>query len=438
MGKSFKLAAVAGTVAILAAACGSSSSGTSTSAGASSSTAPSTGTSASSGGGKTVVVGVDLPFQGASADASNATFNAMQLYLDTVTNKAGAYTVTLKKYDDSTAAAGAWAASQCASNATAHVQNADELAVMGTYNSGCAQIEIPVLEQAPQPMLMVSDANTYPGLTKAWDTGEPGKYYPKTVRNYARVVTTDDYQGAAAAQFAKQYLKVTKCYVLNDNQTYGQGVAKAFVTEAKKQGLTILGNEAWDAKASNYTAVFNKIKTLNPDCIYIAGIFDNNGGQLVKDKVAVLGDNTTVKMLGPDGFTGYPDLDKLPQAQGMYLTFAGLATEQLLKITGPGQTLLTAYKAKYGSYPSTNYALYGVQALQVIMKAIAGSDGTRQSVTNQVFSGSGISIPAADAVLGKDITIDPKTGDVNAKDISVLLLKGNQEGFLEAWPVQSD
>ena len=52
-----------------------------------------------------------------------------------------------------------------------------------------------------------------------------------------------------------------------------------------------------------------------------------------------------------------------------------------------------------------------------------------------MFCGAGITIPAADSVLGKEIDIDPQTGDVNVKDISILLLKNNQEGFLKAWPV---
>ncbi len=107
--------------------------------------------------------------------------------------------------------------------------NASIVAVMGTYNSGCAKIIVPILNQDPDgPMLMVSHANTNVGLTKTWDPGEPEKYYPTGKRNYARVVTTDDYQGRAAAQFMAKDLGVKKCYVLNDNQTYGQGVAKAF------------------------------------------------------------------------------------------------------------------------------------------------------------------------------------------------------------------
>ncbi|MEJ0014779.1 MAG: hypothetical protein WDN07_04435 [Actinomycetota bacterium] len=50
--------------------------------------------------------------------------------------------------------------------------------------------------------------------------------------------------------------------------------------------------------------------------VYFGGIYDNNGGQLLKDKVAVLGDNTKVKLMAPDGFTGYPQFNSDPNAAG--------------------------------------------------------------------------------------------------------------------------
>jgi branched-chain amino acid transport system substrate-binding protein len=385
------------------------------------------------GGAKTLTISTDLPMQGASADASQDTVRAIQLYLDQVNHKAGNYTVQLKTYDDSTAAAGKWDEATCANNAQAHVANSNEVAVMGTYNSGCAQIEIPVLNAAD--MLMVSHANTNPGLTKKWDPGTPDKYYPSGKRTYARVITTDDYQGSAAADFASQDLKVKRCFVLNDNELYGQGVSEAFINRAKTDGITILGNKAWDAKQPSYAAIFQNIKTMNPDCVYFGGIYDNNGGQLIKDKFSVLGDNTKVKLLAPDGFTGYPQEDAQPQAQGMYMTFAGLSTAELIKGGGAAAQLITSYKQKYGSDPRTNYALYGVAAVQVILAAIAKSDGTRQGVTNAVFGGSGIDIPASQSVLGKEIKIDPQTGDTNNRDISVLFMKANQESYLKAQPV---
>jgi branched-chain amino acid transport system substrate-binding protein len=305
---------------------------------------------------------------------------------------------------------------------------------MGTYNSGCAKIQVPILNQAG--MLMVSHANTNPGLTKEWEPGEPQKFFPSGTRSYARVITTDDYQGTAAATYASEKLGVKSVYILNDNETYGQGVAKAFADAATKLGINVIANEPWDKKQSNYSALFNKIKAANPDMIYLGGIYDNNGGQLVKDKVSVVGANDDVYLMAPDGFTGYPDFMKLPEAEGTYLTFAGLSTDQLQAAGGAAAKLLTDYEAEYGAPPGTSYALYAVAAVQVILEAIAQSDGTREGVTSKIFTAPGISIPADKSVLGKDIVIDPATGDTSAKDISVLQMKGGAETFVQAQAVE--
>ncbi len=393
------------------------------------------GTTAPAAGG-TLTVSSDLPLQGASKDASVDTNNAMQLILDQAGGKAGNFTIQLKSYDNSTAAKGGWDDATCAKNANDHVSNAAEVAVMGTYNSGCAKIEVPVLNQDPSgPMLMVSHANTNPGLTKAWDPGEPDKYYPNGTRNYARIIATDDFQGQADAQFAKQDLKVTKCVVLNDAQTYGVGVATAFKDEAKKQGIEIVADEAWDAKQPNYTALFEGFKSLNPDCVFLGGINDNNGEQLIRDKVAVLGPNDgAVKLVAPDGFTGYPSVQKLAEAQGMYISFAGLPASELIKAGGAGAKFVTDFKAKYGHDPASAYAIYGAAALQYIMASIAASDGTRKGVRDAAFSGK-ITIPADQSVIGKEFGIDAASGDVTVRDMSIQLMKDNTETFLKAWPL---
>ncbi len=437
-----KASAVAVALAVGITACGSDKKATpaataapTTTAASGASTPATTGTPSTGGTGSgAVVVGTDLPLQGASKDASDDTNNAIDLFLSQAGGKAGNYTVTVKKYDDSTAAKGGWDDATCAKNANDHVANKDEVAVMGTYNSGCAKIEVPVLNQDPTgPMLMISHANTNPGLTKAWDPGEPDKYYPTGTRNYGRIVATDDLQGKADAEFAAKTLKVTKCVVLNDAQTYGVGVAEAFVQAAKDNGITVVATAAWDAKQPNYTALFEGFKAMSPDCVFLGGINDNNGEQLIRDKVSVLGANTgAVKLIAPDGFTGYPTVDKMAEAQGMYISFAGLPASELIKAGGAGAKFVADFKAKFGHDPASAYAIYGAAAFQYIMAAIAASDGTRKGVLTAAFSG--ITIPADKSVIGKEFGID-KTGDVTARDMSIQILKDNTETFLTAWPV---
>ncbi len=379
----------------------------------------------------TLTVSSDLPLQGGSADQSASTNDVIKLLLKQVKYKAGKFTIKFKEYDNSTAAKGSWDDAQCAKNAQAHVASRNTVAVMGTYNSGCAKIMVPILNQDPKgPMVMVSNANTNPGLTKAWEPGEPDKFYPTGKRNYYRVVTTDDNQGLAAANFAKNDLNIKSVYVLNDRQTYGQGIAQAFTTTAKAIGLNVLSpgaaGEGWDDKASNYEALFTKIKALKPDMIYIGGIFDLNGGQLVKDKVRVLGDNTVVKLMAPDGFTGYPDFLALTEADGTYLSFTGLSIDLFPK-GGAAEKFQKAYLKEYGKAPTSSFSVYGGAAMQAILDAISRSDGTRKSVFEKMKT---VNVPAKKSVVGTAIRFD-KNGDTLNKGITILVVKNKTETTLK-------
>ncbi|MES1246237.1 MAG: branched-chain amino acid ABC transporter substrate-binding protein, partial [Actinomycetota bacterium] len=201
-------------------------------------------------GSPTYIIASDLPLQGAIRKQTVQISRAMIWALQQKGWKAGSATIGYQSCDDSTAQSGGWDSAKCATNARLYATNTSVMAVVGTFNSGCAKIEVPILNRAhPGPLLMVSPANTNPGLTKKWDPGEPQKYYPTGVRNYARVVATDDVQGPADALWS-QSLGFKKVFVLNDKQTYGFGVATTYKNAAAKLGIKVVGFQGWDAKAS--------------------------------------------------------------------------------------------------------------------------------------------------------------------------------------------
>ena len=400
-------------------------------------------------GTKTLVIASDLPLDPSDLDSSNSTNNAIALYLKQINYTAGKFKVALKLYNNATDTSSGWDPVQCALNAQSHVANKSEVAVMGPFNSGCAKLEVPILNQAPKgATLIVSNANTSPGLTKPSHEGEPDIYYPTGVRNYARVSTTDDQQGAADAEFLKSK-GVKSVYVLNDGQTYGQGVAQSFTAKAKAIGLKVLSTgsvgESWDPNQADYTDIFKKIAPLAPEAIFAAGSYINNGATLIKNKVAILGDNTKVKFMAPDSFTGYSAFVNSPDAQGAYLSIAGISNNLLTKNqpNGVASKFLASYVKAYGNPPVGAYSLYGVAAVQVILAAIAKSDGTRASITKAVFTGVGITIPASQSILGKAIHISTgqapggvAAGDSTAIDITIEQVINSQETTLQAWTVQ--
>src|SRR6266550_2924998 len=193
-----------------------------------------------------------LPRQGTNTEQTNTLVEQIKTILDG--QKIGNFTIKYFDLDDSSAANnGDWDGAVEQANANKAVGDPDAMAYIGTYNSGAAKLAIPILNKAC--LVMITPANTYPGLTKAVPgvtaQGEPGIYYPSGYRSYARTVATDDIQGAAGAEWAKSMGK-TKAYVLDDTQVYGHGLAVSWALHAAKIGMTVVsangGSEGFDAK----------------------------------------------------------------------------------------------------------------------------------------------------------------------------------------------
>jgi len=337
------------------------------------------------------ILASDFPLQGSSRTQTEQIVAAIKYQLQQQNYKAGDYNIGYQSCDDATAQAGSWDSGKCSANANAYAGNDAVIGVIGTFNSGCAAIEIPVLNQASDGGIpLLSPANTYVCLTAAapsCDSTEPAKYYPSGDRNYLRVVANDAYQGGADAEFA-QSEGVKNVYILNDKQAYGLGVATNFRDAAESLGIKIAGFAAWDSKATSYTSLYDKIKQTGADAVFLGGLIDENGAQLIKDKVAVLGPNDgAVKLIAPDGFTTQATIDESGgAASGMYLSVAG---QPITAFKGAAKEFVDGLSAgPLSGKPIDPYAIYGGQAAQVMLDAIAASDGSRSDVISKLFASS--------------------------------------------------
>ncbi len=343
------------------------------------------------------LIATDLPLSSSQRAQTVAMQQAVQFVLEKQYNfKAGSYTIGYQACDDATAQTGAWDPAKCSSNARAYAAERKLIGLLGTFNSGCSKLIVPILNRAPGGAVgMVSSANTNVGLTHSapWNSpGEPKIYYPTGVRNYTRVAASDDYQGPAGVSLlqskafklaqGKKFKAVQSVFILHDNQTFGKGVAQGFQARAKAKGLKVLGFVPWDAKATSYEAIGEQIKSSGAQSVYLGGIVCNNGVKLLKDLRAVLGPD--VVFVGPDGWTPYSaTLAAGSAAQNMYISYAGQPLEKLPPAGRKFVAQFRAYAKIKGNMPP--YAVYQAQAAQVMLDAIARSDGTRPSVVKELF-----------------------------------------------------
>ncbi|MDX6644521.1 MAG: branched-chain amino acid transport system substrate-binding protein [Miltoncostaeaceae bacterium] len=363
-----------------------------------------------------ILIASDLPLQGANRPQTVQMTEAIKFLLAQRNYTAGTFHVAYQSCDDATAQAGAWDSAKCSANAAAYAENRKVVGIIGTFNSGCVKLIIPVTNRAPDgPVGIISPVNSYVGLTHAGPgtvAGEPDIYYPTGKRNFVRIVAADDYQGAADAMFIKS-VGVTSVYYLNDKDNYGFGVATNTRNAMNALGgVSTAGFEAWDKNASSYEALARRVKDSGANGVFLGGTIDHNGGKLIKDLRTVLG--TGVPIFTPDGFTPAESIvsGAGAAAEGVYLSIAGLPLAQL----GPaGQAFVKDFGTQVGGTPQV-YAAYAAQAAQVLLDAIANSDGTRAAVNANLQKAT-----VKDGILGT-FAIDEK-GDTTQNPVTIYQLK---------------
>jgi branched-chain amino acid transport system substrate-binding protein len=342
-----------------------------------------------------VLIASDLTLRGKEPRRKNKPLaDAIRFALQRRHFRAGEYTVGYQSCDNSGATEALEAfLSKCGSNARAYARNTRLVAVIGNLYSACAASQIPILNRATEgPLVMVSPGNTKPGLTRGGvgaEQDEPGVYFPTGVRSFFRVVPPDQFQGAAHAMLAKR-LPLRSVYVLHDGGPYGTVLADAFRAAARKLDLRIAGTGTWDPRAKSYAALADRVLRSGADGAFLGGVLFEGGAGVVRALRERLGSRFTI--MGGDGFHPIPELleETGPAAQRMYVSVTGLPLDELAPA---GVDFVQDFAKGRRGLATGPYTVEAAQAAEVVLDAIARSNGTRASVLKEVRRtevGSGI------------------------------------------------
>jgi branched-chain amino acid transport system substrate-binding protein len=328
----------------------------------------------------------DLPLQGGVRISAQQMAQAAAFVTRRRGFRAGELQIGIQSCDDSVARTGLFDPGKCAANARAYARDRRVIGVVGTLNSPCSLAALPELARtAGGPLPMVSPLNSYVGLTRPAPGAPPGELeslYPGGRRHFLRVYPTDDHQAVALAALADR-LGVERAAVLDDGDLlFGGALADRFAAAARARGIEIAARRSWDPAASAYTRLADAIAASRPDAVYLGGILDSNGATVLRALRLRLGDEPTV-LLG-DGFTPTDLLLRQAgrAADGAYVSVTGLAPESL----GPrGQQFASAFGATLPGVEIEPSAVYTAEATEVLLDAIARSDGTRAGVLDELF-----------------------------------------------------
>ena len=282
-------------------------------------------------------------------------------------------------------------------------------AIVGPGSSGTGIAMTAVTEAAGIPMVATSATN--PKVTFNYDTKKP-------IRTAFRACFIDPFQGSVAARFITSDLKAKKCAIIFDvGSDYSQGLDQYFRESLAKFGGSVVAREGYRSGEMDFRAILGKIKTTNPDVIYLPT--DMTQAAMVTKQGRALGLKCT--FFGDDS-DDTPDLVSLagPAAEGFYLT-------NLCSLEDPAiKGWISAYQKKYGQVPILPNCVMAVDAMRAVAAAItkAGSDDPEKIITalEQLKD-----VP----VLTGKLTMDPITHNPVNKPCVVETVKGGQIKFVK-------
>ena len=391
-----------------------------------------TTTTSSSGGsgaaGGTIKIGVDLPVSGADASIGIPTQNGVVLAVEEAGKNGfagGKFKLDTSLLDD--AVQGKHDPAAGAQNVKTFIADSSVLAMIGPFNSNVAKSEIPLTNDAG--LVQISPSNTNDGLTVGEDAKKLRTAHPDT-NTYFRVCTRDSRQGAALAQFS-QKLGFKKVFIIDDNETYGKGLADVYEASIKGQGGTVLGHEHVTANQQDFKALLTKVKSQNPDAVFFGGNTSTGGGLLRRQMGDVGLGNTP--FVGGDGISD-DEFVKVAgtMANGTYYSFAAPEASKLAS----AQSFIAAYKARFksdvGPYSANSYTAAKIE-IAAIEKAIADAGGkmpTRADVLKYVAATKDFDSP-----IGK-VGFDAN-GDTTAPTLTLKKIAGGKAVFVDQITLKS-
>jgi DNA-binding SARP family transcriptional activator/ABC-type branched-subunit amino acid transport system substrate-binding protein len=353
-----------------------------------------------------------LAMEGESRATTGPMVEGIRYLLEQRDYKAGPYRVGYQTCDTATAQSGQTDFFRCGSNAKAFARDLKVVGVIGTWESFCADIQIPIANGAPQgPLVMLSPSNTADYLTL--DDG----MYPNGTRNYARIAMINRYQGSAQAGLVKA-LDAPDVFLLTAvDSPFDAGLSDELRETADAIGLRLVGDRPFDPAELDGTAIATEVANAEPGAVIIVGGPDVGTGKLIGALRPAVGAETPI--IVSDTFANVDGLIELlgPAAQGLYVTNYGVPNSHLpLR----GRALLQDFERWKGGPAGPDFgAAYGAQAAEILLDAIGRSDGTRPSVTKKVFE-----TRIDDGILGP-IRFD-ENGDLIDGPFTVMRVEGDR------------
>ncbi len=243
-------------------------------------------------------IGVNYELSGGVATYGQSSVDGIELAVKQANDAGGidGKKIVLVKYDNKSEPA------EATTLANKLITQDKVIAILGPATSGSFMAQIPVAEKNKVPVASGSA------------TADEVTVDASGVKEYAfRICFSDSYQGTAMANYALNNLSKKKAVVIMDSSSdYGKGLAENFIKTFEDGGGTIVAQESYVAKDTDFNAILTSIKGKDFDVIFIPGYYEE-AGLIIKQ---ARGQGIDVPILGADGFDS-PELVNLAGADAL-------------------------------------------------------------------------------------------------------------------------
>jgi branched-chain amino acid transport system substrate-binding protein len=305
--------------------------------------------------------------------------------------------VSLDSLNDADPTIGGWSPSATGQSARTASSDLSSVAYIGDFNSGATFSSLPLNNE--YDVLQVSPGSPYLGFTDGGagvPVTQPRYFYPfRGPHTFARLVPSYRQEAGATVAYMRA-LGVHRLYLLADRaDPLDAEIVPLLAARARAAGITVAGLRTLDGGTvekpagidpTQFAGVAGAVAATRPDAVLYGGAANATAPALWQELHGVV---PTAKLFAPSTLAVPSFLTALGSAaKATYVTSPYLEPSQY---PAAAQRVFREFRRAYPGLAPTVYALYGYEAMRVILAAInrAGRLAPDRNVLRNTFFGLG-------------------------------------------------
>jgi branched-chain amino acid transport system substrate-binding protein len=331
--------------------------------------------------GDTVTIYSSLPRHGVSAAAARAAAAGQRLALGEAGGRAGDLDVRLVELDSSEPGERLWDPDVVSMNAKDAAADPRAIAYIGELDYGASAVSVPITNEAG--LLQVSPLDGLTSLTRTplgRPRAGPERYYPEGERSFVRLVPADELVAEVLMRSVRE-TGAPSVAVLYDAEIHSRELGGILQALARRDGPEPVEVKEYRGRVDEIPDIVLDIAEDRPDMILYAGIAGPGTGRILAQIESLLPGvpvYTTYGMLARD-----PEAP-IPAAPAIVDAFGAIPPESELPVEG--RRILAQLRETQGADVARPEALYGYEAMRLVLDAIRAAGPDRARVIEEALS----------------------------------------------------